>query len=81
MNVKETLDALAARLQTTGVRTVFGEPVSAEGRTIIAGWSRSLRREPGFCDSTTGSRGRGTARRLRHGRSAVETASTLSDVA
>jgi uncharacterized spore protein YtfJ len=35
MNLKETLDALAERLQTTGVRTVFGEPVSAEGRTII----------------------------------------------
>jgi uncharacterized spore protein YtfJ len=35
MNVRETLDALAERLQTTGVRTVFGEPVSAEGRTII----------------------------------------------
>jgi uncharacterized spore protein YtfJ len=35
MNVKETLEALAERLQTTGVRTVFGEPVSAEGRTII----------------------------------------------
>ena len=35
MNVKETLEALAERLQTTGVRTVFGEPVSAEGRTVI----------------------------------------------
>jgi uncharacterized spore protein YtfJ len=35
VNLKETLDALAERLQTTGVRTVFGEPVSAEGRTII----------------------------------------------
>jgi uncharacterized spore protein YtfJ len=35
MNLKETLDALAERLQTTGVRTVFGEPISAEGRTII----------------------------------------------
>ena len=35
MNVKETLEALAERLQTTGVRTVFGEPISAEGRTII----------------------------------------------
>jgi uncharacterized spore protein YtfJ len=35
MNVRETLDALGERLQTIGVRTVFGEPVSAEGRTII----------------------------------------------
>jgi uncharacterized spore protein YtfJ len=35
MNVTETLAALAERLQATGVRTVFGEPVSAEGRTII----------------------------------------------
>jgi uncharacterized spore protein YtfJ len=35
MNVKETLEALAERLQTTGVRTVFGEPISAEGRTIV----------------------------------------------
>ena len=35
MNVKETLEALAERLQTTGVRTIYGEPVSAEGRTII----------------------------------------------
>jgi uncharacterized spore protein YtfJ len=35
MNVEETLEALADRLQTTGVRTIFGEPVSAEGRTII----------------------------------------------
>lgn len=36
MNVKETLEALAERLQTTGVRTIFGEPISAEGRTIIS---------------------------------------------
>ena len=35
MNLKETLEALAERLQTTGVRTIFGEPISAEGRTII----------------------------------------------
>ena len=35
MNVKETLEALAERLQTTGVRTIFGEPITAEGRTII----------------------------------------------
>jgi uncharacterized spore protein YtfJ len=35
MDVKQTLEALAERLQTTGVRTVFGEPISAEGRTII----------------------------------------------
>jgi uncharacterized spore protein YtfJ len=35
MQVKETLEALAERLQTTSVRTVFGEPISAEGRTII----------------------------------------------
>lgn len=35
MNVKDTLEALADRLQTTGVRTIFGEPISAEGRTII----------------------------------------------
>jgi uncharacterized spore protein YtfJ len=35
MNVKETLEALAERLQTTGVSTIFGEPISAEGRTII----------------------------------------------
>ena len=35
MKVKETLEALAERLQTTGVRTIFGEPISAEGRTII----------------------------------------------
>ena len=35
MNVKETLEALAERLQTTGVRTIFGDPISAEGRTII----------------------------------------------
>jgi uncharacterized spore protein YtfJ len=35
MDLKETLDALAERVQSTGVRTVFGEPVSAEGRTII----------------------------------------------
>jgi uncharacterized spore protein YtfJ len=35
MNLKETLDALAEGLQTTGVRTIFGEPISAEGRTII----------------------------------------------
>lgn len=35
MNVKETLEALAEQLQTTGVRTIFGDPVSAEGRTII----------------------------------------------
>ena len=35
MNVQETLEALAERLQTTGVRTIFGEPISAEGRTII----------------------------------------------
>jgi len=35
MNVKETLEALAERLQTTGVRTIFGEPISAEGRTVI----------------------------------------------
>jgi uncharacterized spore protein YtfJ len=35
MQVKETLEALAERLQTTSVRTVFGEPISVEGRTII----------------------------------------------
>jgi uncharacterized spore protein YtfJ len=35
MNVKETLEALAGRLQATGVRTVYGEPVAAHGRTII----------------------------------------------
>jgi len=35
MNLKETLEALAERLQTTGVRTIYGEPISAEGRTII----------------------------------------------
>jgi len=35
MNMKETLEALAERLQATGVRTIFGEPISAEGRTII----------------------------------------------
>jgi uncharacterized spore protein YtfJ len=35
MNINETLEALADRLQTTGVRTIFGEPISAEGRTII----------------------------------------------
>jgi uncharacterized spore protein YtfJ len=35
MDVKETLEALAGRLQTTGVRTIFGDPISAEGRTII----------------------------------------------
>ena len=35
MNVKETLEALAERLQKTGVRTIYGEPISAEGRTII----------------------------------------------
>lgn len=35
MNLKETLEALADRLQTTGVRTIYGEPISAEGRTII----------------------------------------------
>jgi uncharacterized spore protein YtfJ len=35
MNVKETLEVLAERLQTTGVRMVFGEPISAEGRTVI----------------------------------------------
>jgi uncharacterized spore protein YtfJ len=35
MNVKETLESLAERLQTTGVRTIFGEPISAGGRTII----------------------------------------------
>ena len=35
MNIKETLESLAERLQTTGVRTIFGEPISAEGRTII----------------------------------------------
>jgi len=35
MNLKDTLEALAERLQTTGVRTIYGEPVSAEGRTII----------------------------------------------
>lgn len=35
MNVKETLESLAERLQMTGVRTIFGEPISAEGRTII----------------------------------------------
>lgn len=35
MNVKETLEALVERLQTTGVRTIFGDPISAEGRTII----------------------------------------------
>jgi len=35
MNVTETLETLAERLQTTGVRTIFGDPISAEGRTII----------------------------------------------
>jgi uncharacterized spore protein YtfJ len=35
MNLKDTLDALAERVQSTGVRTVFGEPIPAEGRTII----------------------------------------------
>ena len=35
MNVKETLEALAEGLQTTGVRTIFGEPISVEGRTVI----------------------------------------------
>jgi uncharacterized spore protein YtfJ len=35
MNLKETLEALAERVQTTGVRTIYGEPISAEGRTII----------------------------------------------
>jgi len=35
MNLKETLESLAERLQTTGVRTIYGEPISAEGRTII----------------------------------------------
>jgi len=35
MNLKETLEALAERLQTTGVRTIYGEPISAEGRTVI----------------------------------------------
>jgi uncharacterized spore protein YtfJ len=35
MNLKETLEALAERLQTTGVRTIYGKPISAEGRTII----------------------------------------------
>jgi uncharacterized spore protein YtfJ len=35
MDVKETLEALAERLQTTGVRTIFGDPISAEGRTIV----------------------------------------------
>jgi uncharacterized spore protein YtfJ len=35
MNVKETLESLAERLQTTGVKTIFGDPISAEGRTIV----------------------------------------------
>ena len=35
MNIQHTLDALAERLQATGVKTVFGEPVSVEGRTVI----------------------------------------------
>ena len=35
MNVKETLETLADRLQSTSVRAVYGEPVSAEGKTII----------------------------------------------
>jgi uncharacterized spore protein YtfJ len=35
MHLKDTLEALAERLQTTGVRTVYGDPISAEGRTII----------------------------------------------
>lgn len=35
MNVKETLETLAERLQATSARTVFGEPIAAEGRTII----------------------------------------------
>jgi uncharacterized spore protein YtfJ len=35
MNVKDTLESLVERLQATGVRTVFGEPISAGGRTII----------------------------------------------
>lgn len=35
MNVKETLEAIAERLQTTGVRTVYGEPITAQGRTVI----------------------------------------------
>jgi len=35
MNIKETLETLAERLQSTSVRTVFGEPISAEGKTII----------------------------------------------
>jgi uncharacterized spore protein YtfJ len=35
MNIKDTLEALAERLQATGVRTIFGEPIPAEGRTII----------------------------------------------
>ena len=35
MNLKETLETIAERLQTTGVRTIFGEPIAAEGRTIV----------------------------------------------
>lgn len=35
MSIKETLETLAERLQATGVRTIYGEPISAEGRTII----------------------------------------------
>jgi len=35
VNIKETRESLAERLQTTSVRTVFGDPISIEGRTII----------------------------------------------
>ena len=35
MDVKGTLEALAERLQRTTVRTVFGDPIVSEGRTII----------------------------------------------
>lgn len=35
MNFNETLETVAQRLQATGVRTIFGEPVSVQGRTII----------------------------------------------
>jgi uncharacterized spore protein YtfJ len=35
MNIKDTLEGIAEKLQATGVRTVFGDPISAEGRTIV----------------------------------------------
>ena len=35
MDVRNALEGIAARLQTTGARTVYGEPVTAEGRTIV----------------------------------------------